>query len=43
MYAGRIVEDLDADQLQSSPMHPYTRALLGAVPELGQDRDEPLA
>ena len=32
MYAGRIVEELDADQLTTDPKHPYTRALLGAVP-----------
>jgi oligopeptide/dipeptide ABC transporter ATP-binding protein len=43
MYAGRIVEDLDSSQLRVSAMHPYTRALLEAVPELGQDRDVPLA
>jgi oligopeptide/dipeptide ABC transporter ATP-binding protein len=43
MYAGRIVEDLDVNQLKTSPMHPYTRALLGAVPELGHARDQPLA
>jgi peptide/nickel transport system permease protein len=42
MYAGRVVEDLDADQLRSDPMHPYTRALLGAVPKIGQSRDEAL-
>jgi peptide/nickel transport system permease protein len=43
MYAGRIVEEIAADQLATDPLHPYTRALLGAVPELGQSRDEPLA
>jgi peptide/nickel transport system permease protein len=43
MYAGRIVEDMDAEQLSANPLHPYTQALLGAVPELGQSRDEPLA
>jgi peptide/nickel transport system permease protein len=43
MYAGRIVEEVDAKQLATDPLHPYTRALLDAVPELGQSRDEPLA
>jgi oligopeptide/dipeptide ABC transporter ATP-binding protein len=43
MYAGRIVEELDADQLTTDPKHPYTRALLGAVPEFGHERGEPLA
>jgi oligopeptide/dipeptide ABC transporter ATP-binding protein len=43
MYAGRVVEELDADQLRTDPLHPYTRALLDAVPELGQPRDQRLA
>ncbi|WP_144119256.1 dipeptide/oligopeptide/nickel ABC transporter permease/ATP-binding protein [Catellatospora sichuanensis] len=42
MYAGRIVEDLPAAQLRDGARHPYTRALLGAVPDLATDRDQPL-
>ena len=34
MYAGRIVEELEAKHLTTDALHPYTRALLGAVPEL---------
>ncbi len=31
MYAGKIVEDGDANQVFSQPAHPYTRALLGSI------------
>ncbi len=33
MYAGRIVELASADELIEDPKHPYTQALLAAVPE----------
>ena len=34
MYAGSIVEEADVQTLFSRPAHPYTRALLDAVPKL---------
>jgi len=43
MYAGRIVEDIDASRLWQGPAHPYTRALLAAVPDMDTDRDVELA
>ena len=33
MYVGRIVELAETDELFSAPKHPYTAALLSAVPE----------
>src|SRR5690606_31154405 len=35
MYRGDKVEEGGADEIFASPKHPYTRALLSAVPRLG--------
>jgi oligopeptide/dipeptide ABC transporter ATP-binding protein len=35
MYLGRLVETGDGDRLFGEPLHPYTRALLSAVPKTG--------
>lgn len=43
MYAGRIVEDLPATDLAERSLHPYTQALLAAVPDMETDRNQPLA
>ncbi len=37
MYAGRIVEEGPADDVFSSPAHPYTAALAGAFPRIGDE------
>jgi oligopeptide/dipeptide ABC transporter ATP-binding protein len=42
MYAGKVVEAALTDELFATPLHPYTEALLGAVPRLEQDRSQPL-
>ena len=38
MYDGEIVEQADVRTLFSAPKHPYTRALLDAVPRVGGSR-----
>lgn len=42
MYAGRIVEIGSAEQVIRRPRHPYTRALIAALPRLGGGLPEPL-
>jgi peptide/nickel transport system ATP-binding protein len=37
MYAGRIVEEGPAGPVFTDPRHPYTRALAGAFPAIGDD------
>jgi peptide/nickel transport system ATP-binding protein len=40
MYAGRKVEEASIEELFASPLHPYTRGLLGSMPHLGDSVNE---
>jgi len=40
MYLGRIVEMADADTIYRAPRHPYTRALISAIPEPDPTRNK---
>ncbi len=39
IYAGQVVEQASAAKLLQRPAHPYTRALLAAVPRLGNNSE----
>jgi peptide/nickel transport system ATP-binding protein len=38
MYAGQIIEEGPAEEVFHEPAHPYTKALAGAFPEIGDAR-----
>ncbi|HBC83295.1 MAG TPA: dipeptide ABC transporter ATP-binding protein DppD [Escherichia sp.] len=38
LYAGQVVEECDVSTLFHRPRHPYTQALLRALPEFAQDK-----
>lgn len=38
LYLGRLMEVAPADEIFTAPRHPYTQALLAAVPRIGQGR-----
>jgi oligopeptide transport system ATP-binding protein len=42
MYAGYIVEEADVEDLYDVPSHPYTLALLAALPRVDRRRDQRL-
>jgi oligopeptide/dipeptide ABC transporter ATP-binding protein len=39
MYAGRVVEHGPVSRIFNRPMHPYTKALLGSIPRMTDNRD----
>ena len=39
MYAGRIIEEGPATEVFADPKHPYTQALAGAFPKIGDESD----
>jgi len=44
MYLGQCVEHAASDELFEKPLHPYTRALLSAIPEPDIEmRNKPIA
>jgi len=45
MYAGKIAEMGDTREIFRHPIHPYTKVLLGAIPEVGKklDREKDLS
>jgi oligopeptide/dipeptide ABC transporter ATP-binding protein len=42
MYGGRVVEKGTVDEIFERPQHPYTWGLLGSMPRLASDVDQPL-
>jgi peptide/nickel transport system ATP-binding protein len=40
MYAGKIVEIGEADQIFHDPLHPYTQGLINCVPNIRLDQEE---
>src|SRR4030095_13747860 len=41
MYAGRIVQSADVNDLFADPQHPYTIGLLGSIPRIDVERERP--
>lgn len=42
MYAGKIIEQTEVEELLNNPLHPYTRALIAAIPDLDPENAKTL-
>ncbi|MGA1862016.1 dipeptide ABC transporter ATP-binding protein [Deferribacter thermophilus] len=40
MYLGKVMEKGTVDDIFNNPLHPYTKALLDAVPEIGKKKEQ---
>jgi oligopeptide/dipeptide ABC transporter ATP-binding protein len=38
MYAGKVVEEAEAEPIFEAPLHPYTAGLLQSIPRIGRGR-----
>ncbi|MBX6351879.1 MAG: ABC transporter ATP-binding protein [Thermoflavifilum sp.] len=39
MYAGQVVESVNADELFAEPLHPYTQGLMASIPTLDEEKE----
>jgi peptide/nickel transport system ATP-binding protein len=39
MYAGQVVESVNADEIFREPLHPYTKGLMASIPTLDEEKE----
>ncbi|WP_042454697.1 ABC transporter ATP-binding protein [Neobacillus dielmonensis] len=42
MYLGQVVEEANVEELFTTPLHPYTKGLMKAIPQMDGDRSQKL-